>query len=101
MNNTHLSCISPPLAVQDTVMYSLRLDNVDPPDPTVPDLQLSVVPDPTVLRVVTGSNSSTLQINVSLHNYHNHLTHITLIVDEGQFFLSPRDKIYNQWMKVR
>ena len=79
MNNTHLSCISPPLAVQDTVMYSLRLDNVDPPDPTVPDFQLSVVPDPTVLMPVTiyRYNSSILQINVSFHSYHDHLIPLT------------------------
>ena len=47
MNHTHLSCITPPLPVQSMVVYTLNLDNAPPPDFSVPNLQLSVRPDPT------------------------------------------------------
>ena len=95
MNNTHLSCTTPPLPVQDTVIYLLRLDNAPPPDPTVLSFQLSVMPDPSRLVLVTrsvprGSNSTIVQIDVS------NQTPLTMRLCEGfnvSIFLSPRDKI--------
>ena len=70
MNNTHLSCITPPLPVQDTVMYLLRLDNAPPPDFNATNLQLSVREDPTGIILATpsvtgGSNDLTLLLYVS------------------------------------
>ncbi len=71
MNTTALSCIAP-MVMGDPVMiaYRLILDDVPPPDPTRPELQLSLRPNPENFMLVTKEvsrntiNSSLVRIRV-------------------------------------